>query len=433
MTLNTVDPSATLINPAATSTMPATTSPTSSAVTVELDSTTVIPYSAPSLSTELQHQLDLYSKDVVELTLQHTFLNDKHPQRSALAELKHANGRDGKRKLAEKMLAQLRHDSEQAAHTLTALFRFVDIHKLWQGHPDPTVTSASQYIHTLDGHATIEASIVVAAQAMVQKQALVREIEQRWGKTWLATILQQIPDASWKLALCASRDKLKAIAHRAKDGVTLQDAITGWKTAVERRSNPGLRRQFNIRGSTEPVLMIADINSVRRPATATTIATAAGAANPPPEATTTTTTTSTSNSATTTGTTTTTQRKRTQNNQQQARSAKRPATAPGRDACEGPNLAKLLQSLIDTCKDAEHVDPPLPDRVRGCCDSCKVHATNAWRLMHERLAAHIKELKAVRRHCKSGLVVLAWPANAPFTGRLGGRLEDDTTEDEDSE
>ena len=393
MTTGTVEPSATLINPP----------------TVVVAPPVNLWAAEPS---SLDGYLQCYTEEMVQQTLANAFLDANHPTVSALAELTKANSIEAKCDVAKGFLSQLRQQSEQGANVLTAVVRYIQIHQLWRGHGN-----AVDFLRTLDGHDTIEANIVFAAKLMSNRRAYLKDIEQRWGTAWFSTLNDAIPDPDWKIPECASRDKLRAIANTAiQDGIDLETAISGWKTAIEHRTNPILRRRHKIGGSYDPVLTVADVEFSRPAACAARTAITTAATSTPV-----TSSPATSSPATRTLAVSKTRRQKRPRQEQQTstcntRNTTRTQTQVTIDQhCHGQVLADFLRRLISMCNDPETIDPVLRERIDKCCDNCKPIAQTAKTLLLDTLTGHVAQLKSTTQHRREGQVIPALPPNWPFT------------------
>ena len=413
-----VEPSATLLNPLMASATPHTevdlwSAPTQA--TIELDNSTLVPLS----------DLDCYTEEVVKHTLANTFIDPAQPKVSALTLLTKAKGVAGKRKVAEDLLAQLRQQSETGGVALAAVFRFVEINQLWKDPNNATVTSAADFLRTLEGNDTIQANLIAASKLMHNRRLFIKEIEQSWGQTWFTTVSKAIPDRSWKVAECTSRDKLLAIKNNVKDGLSLETALSGWKEAIKRRTDPDLRRTHRIKGSYDAVLTIADIKSVRPGVRSITTAMSNTTRA---SSTTSQVSTADANAAAASLTTSATGRqKRTQQNQQTGTS-KRQATTTNTTpkGCHGQVLAKFYKELVEISKDPTKIKPGLAQRAGQCCDTCKVLAQAANKLLLDSLLAYADKLESTTVHCKGGQAYPALPANSPTVPVA----DDESSEDE---
>lgn len=404
-------------------------------------STTVVPYAPVQTrlqrrdnANELQLRLDLITQDIAEDILGRLSLDDGNEQ-TVLQMLQRPAGDKAIHEVVTGIFSSLAQRSEGLSEAIAALFRYVQMHRLWEGHPNPAVKSAAQLVRTLASFDVLEVNIAVGAATMENKRAYIKTIEQHWGADWHSTVLRRLPDPDWQQPAFGSRAKLKAIAGNAVRGLSLSAAIAGWQQAMRIRCDERLRREHNVRGSTRKLLALQDIlaaNTAPRDVQATEQEAALHQVqvrgmprllldslplHPLPSA------SASSSPAPNSAGNRQRKRKAAAAPSAPARASTRqkkadlPRAAPGHRWCEGPALAEALTSVLALLEDKTHMEPTIPERLLDCCSECKTPAGRAWAMLHGPLQTYLTELRGVKRHVMGQQLVKAWPANTPLLGR----------------
>lgn len=79
---------------------------------------------------------------------------------------------------ASAVLEELADSTEQAALTSALVYRYIQAHSLWKGHPDPRVISAKTFLNTLENSDYVKANIVIGSSADLSKQRSLKIIEE---------------------------------------------------------------------------------------------------------------------------------------------------------------------------------------------------------------------------------------------------------------
>jgi hypothetical protein len=142
---------------------------------------------------DLQARLDLIPLSVVEDQLSRCF-RTANPECSILSSLRSGDGAAAGHEAAATILEELADSTEQAALTSTLVYRYIQAHSLWRGHPDAKVTSAESFLDTLDNADYVKANIVIGSSADLSKQRSLKAIESKWGADWFCKIPNELRD-----------------------------------------------------------------------------------------------------------------------------------------------------------------------------------------------------------------------------------------------
>jgi hypothetical protein len=89
---------------------------------------------------------------------------------------------------ASTVLEELADSTEQAALISALVYRYIQAHSLWKGHPDPKVTSAETFLDSLDNSDYVKANIVIGSSVDLSKQRSLKIIDEAWGSDWFDKI-----------------------------------------------------------------------------------------------------------------------------------------------------------------------------------------------------------------------------------------------------
>jgi hypothetical protein len=128
-------------------------------------------------ASDLQARLDLIPLHVIEDQLSRCF-RTAQPNCSILDSLRGADESIAGHRAASTVLEELADSTEQAALTSALVYRYIQAHSLWKGHPDPKVTSAETFLDTLENSDYVKANIVIGSSADLSKQRSLKTIEQ---------------------------------------------------------------------------------------------------------------------------------------------------------------------------------------------------------------------------------------------------------------
>jgi hypothetical protein len=194
---------------------------------------------------DLQARLDLIPLRDIEDQLSRRF-RTAQPDCSILECL---NGRDNtlaSYQAASAVLEELADSTEQAALTSALVYRYVQAHSLWKGHPDPKVTSAETFLDTLDNSDYVKANIVIGSSADLSKQRSLKVLEDAWGSDWFEKIPTELRDPRWVRAKECSKRLLSQMTTNARRGYRLEKAIDHWTRSMRRRTDEDARREHRI-------------------------------------------------------------------------------------------------------------------------------------------------------------------------------------------
>ena len=212
---------------------------------------------------DLQARLDLISVDAAEEVLARRFCKHQ-PERSILAYLREPGDGVAPYQAASAVLEELADKTEDTAFESALVFRYIQAHGLWRGHPSSAVQSAEDLVRHLDGSDYVQANIIIGTSVQVAKRNCIRLIDEKWGAGWFEKIPSEMRDPTWVGPEGCSKRLLMNMAANAKQGFILEHVVEGWAEAVYRRNDFGERRRLGIRSKTTPYLLPDDVATLNK-------------------------------------------------------------------------------------------------------------------------------------------------------------------------
>lgn len=212
---------------------------------------------------DLQARLDLIPLSVVEDQLSRCF-RTANPGCSILSCLRSSDGATTGHEAAATILEELADSTEQAALTSTLVYRYIQAHSLWRGHPDAKVTSAESFLDTLDNADYVKANIVIGSSADLSKQRSLKAIENKWGADWFDKIPDELRDPRWVRPQECSKRLLGQMTINVRRGYSLDNAIELWTASMHRRTNESARREHGITLPRSPYIILDDVRSLNQ-------------------------------------------------------------------------------------------------------------------------------------------------------------------------
>lgn len=212
---------------------------------------------------DLQARLDLIPLSVVEDQLSRRS-RTANPECSILSCLRGDDGAAAGHEAAATILEELADSTEQAALTSTLVYRYIQAHSLWRGHPDAKVTSAESFLDTLDNADYVKANIVIGSSADLSKQRSLKVIENKWGADWFDKIPDKLRDPRWVRPEECSKRLLGQMTTNVRRGYSLDDAIKSWTASMHRRTDESARREHGITLPRSPYIILDDVRSLNQ-------------------------------------------------------------------------------------------------------------------------------------------------------------------------
>jgi hypothetical protein len=210
---------------------------------------------------DLQARLDLIPLHVIEDQLSRCF-RTAQPNCSILDSLRGADESIAGHRAASTVLEELADSTEQAALTSALVYRYIQAHSLWKGHPDPKVTSAETFLDTLENSDYVKANIVIGSSADLSKQRSLKTIEQAWGSDWFDKVPRELRDPRWMRAEECSKRLLAQITLNARHGYSFEKAIDHWTQSMRRRTDESARREHRINLPRSRHIILDDVRSL---------------------------------------------------------------------------------------------------------------------------------------------------------------------------
>jgi hypothetical protein len=210
---------------------------------------------------DLQARLDLIPLHVIEDQLSRCF-RVAQPNCSILDSLRGGDEALVGHRAASTVLEELADSTEQAALTSALVYRYIQAHSLWKGHPDPKVTSAETFLDSLDNSDYVKANIVIGSSADLSKQRSLKIIDEAWGSDWFDKIPQELRDPRWVRAEECSKRLLAQVTMNARRGYSLEKAIDHWTQSMRRRTDESARREHRISLPRSRHIILDDVRSL---------------------------------------------------------------------------------------------------------------------------------------------------------------------------
>jgi hypothetical protein len=163
---------------------------------------------------------------------------------------------------ATSLLEELADGVEEVSTSTALVVRYVQAHRLWEDHPNPTIDSLETLLGTVDGIQYIQAAAVVGTSSQFMRARTVVLIEQHWGPTWFEQIPADMKDPTWTRACDCSHQLLRLVAANAKQGLTFRDACRGWAESISRRRDERVRKEMRMRCPRSPFIIPEDVRSL---------------------------------------------------------------------------------------------------------------------------------------------------------------------------
>jgi hypothetical protein len=140
---------------------------------------------------------------------------------------------------ASGLLAAAADHAESASVQAAYIWRWVKINNLWDTHPDPNLRTEQAFIESVPNHKVVKVMVVVGTSAQWSKDTHQQSIAEKWGDDWFDSIPSSIRPAESVKDL--SKRMLSEVAITSANIPDQQQAVIGWRSAIERRLDPANR------------------------------------------------------------------------------------------------------------------------------------------------------------------------------------------------
>jgi hypothetical protein len=140
---------------------------------------------------------------------------------------------------ASGLLAAAADHAESASVQAAYIWRWVKINNLWDTHPDPNLRNEQAFIESVPNHKVVKVMVVVGTSAQWSKDAHQQSIAEKWGDDWFDNIPSSMRPAESVKDL--SKRMLSEVAITSANITDQQQAVIGWRSAIERRLDPANR------------------------------------------------------------------------------------------------------------------------------------------------------------------------------------------------
>jgi hypothetical protein len=148
---------------------------------------------------------------------------------------------------AANVLEELAHGVENVSTVTSFVVRYVQAHRLWTDHPNPTINSREALLRTVDGVRYVQAGTVIGTSSQLMRARALRLIEKHWGTDWFARILGDMKGLGWSAAGGCSHQLLRLIAANSKQKTSFDVGHNAWAESIGRRRNERVRKEMRIR------------------------------------------------------------------------------------------------------------------------------------------------------------------------------------------
>lgn len=108
-------------------------------------------------------------------------------------------------------------DGVEDVLTVTSLVAcYVQAHRLWTDHPDPTINSGEALLNTVDSIQCVQTGTMMGTSSQLMRARALRLIEKHWGADWFARIPDDMKNPAWSTAGDCSHQLLRLTAANAK-------------------------------------------------------------------------------------------------------------------------------------------------------------------------------------------------------------------------
>jgi hypothetical protein len=194
----------------------------------------------------------------VEATLARQYLK-RRPDCSVLSYLRDPGHGTTHAQAATNVLEELADGIEDVSTVTSLVVRYVQAHRLWTDHPNPTINSLEALLGTVDGIQYVQAGTVIGTSSQLMRARALRLIEKHWGADWFARIPDDMKDPGWSTAGDCSHQLLRLIAANAKQKIPFDVA-----ESIGRRRDERVRKELRMRCPRSPFIITDDVRSLNQ-------------------------------------------------------------------------------------------------------------------------------------------------------------------------
>jgi hypothetical protein len=178
----------------------------------------------------LQARLDLMPSNVVEAELHRKHREgDDETSRSLLEHLQDPGRGVTRAQAAARILDELADKTEQTAVDTALVWRYVQLHKLWETHANPRLRSEEGFIKTLNQDTIVRFNVIIGTSTQRERyRTITSVINPFWKADWFEKISLDLLPNGVRSPTALSKRMLIAMAANCKLGIPLEDAIKEW-------------------------------------------------------------------------------------------------------------------------------------------------------------------------------------------------------------
>jgi hypothetical protein len=199
----------------------------------------------------------------VEATLARQYLK-RRPDCTVLSYLRDPGHGTTYAQAAANVLEELADGVEDVSTVTSLVVRYVQAHRLWTDHPNPTINSLEALLGTVDGIQYVQAGTVIGTSSQLMRARALRLIEKHWGTDWFAKIPDDMKDPGWSTAGDCSHQLLRLIAANAKQKISFEVARDAWAESIGRRRDERVRKEMRMRCPRSPFIITDDVRSLNQ-------------------------------------------------------------------------------------------------------------------------------------------------------------------------
>lgn len=167
---------------------------------------------------------------------------------------------------AQTLLDELATNARGLTLDIALVWRYVQIHQLWNTHQINGLRSAHGFMASLSEQQAVRAFVIFGTSTQRDRDRYIAIIDAKWGRDWYNRVPDEIKPLKRGMRVIDKADLSKPILEQlvgnCRSDLTFEAAQTGWRKALHERTDPERRKSQGSRMLTTPTLITSDIESV---------------------------------------------------------------------------------------------------------------------------------------------------------------------------